>query len=104
MFKQALPGEGGITTTAAGMISGAVAAVLTQPLDCAKTRLQVGACEPGASFIQVLRQTYALEGGSALMRGAAARALWLAPGCGLSMTVFEAFSRALGGSCSPSCS
>ena len=86
------------------MISGAVAAVLTQPLDCAKTRLQVGACEPGASFIQVLRQTYALEGGSALMRGAAARALWLAPGCGLSMTVFEAFSRALGGSCSPSCS
>jgi hypothetical protein len=76
-----------------------VAAVLTQPLDCAKTRLQVGACEPGSTFLQVLRRTYANEGVAALMRGSVARALWLAPGCGLSMTVFEFFSKALGGSC-----
>jgi hypothetical protein len=61
--------------------------------------LQVGACEPGATFLQVLRRTYANEGSAALMRGAVARALWLAPGCGLSMTVFEFFSKALGGSC-----
>lgn len=97
--SQALPGEGTITTTAASVFAGAVAAILTQPLDCAKTRLQVGACEPGSTFLQVLRRTYAHEGIAALMRGSVARALWLAPGCGLSMTVFEFFSKALGGSC-----
>ena len=41
-------------------------------------------------------QVYAEEGARALWRGAAARALWLTPGCAITITVFEAVERLLG--------
>ena len=73
----------------AGMGGGAIAAVTTQPLDCAKTRLQVGLTQEGAGLFTVLRDVFVKEGMQALMRGALARALWLAPGCGITITVFD---------------
>ena len=79
----------------AGVGAGAAAACITQPLDCAKTRLQVGATPAEANLFQVLRGVYANEGMHALMRGAGARALWLAPGCGITISVFEIVSKAL---------
>eukprot|EP00965_Chrysotila_dentata_P217266 6189887-Pleurochrysis_carterae.AAC.3 len=79
----------------AGMGGGAAAALITQPLDCAKTRLQVGATAPGAWLFESMRDIFAKEGFRALMRGGIARALYLAPGCGISVTVFDLVSAAL---------
>uniref|UniRef100_A0A7S0IPK9 Mitochondrial carrier protein n=1 Tax=Calcidiscus leptoporus TaxID=127549 RepID=A0A7S0IPK9_9EUKA len=73
----------------AGMGGGAIAAVTTQPLDCARTRLQVGLTKESAGLMQVVRDIFAREGLQALMRGTLARALWLAPGCGITITVFD---------------
>lgn len=81
-----------------GFVAGGAAAVLTQPLDCAKTRIQVGLAPTSAGFIEVVLFVWRREGFSALMRGSAARALYLASGCSLAITVFEAASKALGGS------
>mmetsp|Transcript_30079 Transcript_30079/g.75149 ORF Transcript_30079/g.75149 Transcript_30079/m.75149 type:complete len:279 (-) Transcript_30079:289-1125(-) len=79
----------------AGLAAGATAALITQPLDCAKTRIQVGLVPKDVSLLTVMRQVYATEGAQALWRGAAARALWLTPGCAITMTVFEAVERLL---------
>ena len=82
-----------------GMVAGAVAAAVTQPIDCVKTRFQVnstggsGGGPPPTLWgttAQVMR-----EGRGALFRGTAARVMWLAPGSGMTMTIFEAVQRAL---------
>jgi hypothetical protein len=95
---------------AAGVTGGAVGAVVTQPLDCAKTRLQVGAQEvssvlgrsdarhvipAGLGLVRTLRAIVKEEGAAVLWRGAAARALHLAPGAGITISVFEAIYRLL---------
>lgn len=77
-----------------GLAAGSVAALSTQPLDCAKTRIQVGAVPPDARLIPTMMDIWRREGGRALWRGAAARALWLAPGCGITITVFARVSAA----------
>ena len=120
------PGE-----LAAGIVAGGCGAVVTQPLDCVKTRLQVGrqalstvavaapvsgssnassslassasAAPPGGTvavvggrepgFLDIFRTVLREEGTPALMRGGAARAFWLAPGCGITIAVFEAVQR-----------
>ncbi|KAG8458555.1 hypothetical protein KFE25_003090 [Diacronema lutheri] len=70
-----------------------VAAVATQPLDCLKTRIQVGDLAGGRAaertLLGTLRAALAHGGVSSLMRGTLARVLAIAPGCGCSMTVFE---------------
>ena len=81
--------EGGVGSMLAGVGAGGAAALVTQPLDCAKTRIQVGQAPRSAGLLQVLARVHAREGFGALMRGAAARAMWLAPGCGITITVFE---------------
>ena len=73
---------------ACGMGASMVAAVLTQPLDCVKTRIQVLGGDPSA--FRVLQNVLQKEGGQGLWRGAAARVLWLAPGGGITLCVFEA--------------
>jgi hypothetical protein len=42
-----------------------------------------------------MRQVWQTEGTRALWRGSLARVLWLAPGCGITMTVFQAVTSAL---------
>ena len=96
----------------AGTAAGALGALATQPLDCAKTRIQVGgalggaadgaagsavgvAAAPRAGIVPAVRAIYAAEGARALWRGALARVLWLAPGCAISITTFEYVAAAL---------
>lgn len=80
-----------------GVSAGSIAALTTQPLDCAKTRIQVGAVPQSARLIPTVMDIWRSEGAHALWRGAAARVLWLAPGCGISITVFERVAAALEG-------
>eukprot|EP00041_Stephanoeca_diplocostata_P005319 m.59642 g.59642 ORF g.59642 m.59642 type:complete len:293 (+) comp15708_c0_seq3:390-1268(+) len=72
---------------AAGMVAGAFAGMVTQPMDCLKTRLQVRE----QTAIEVFRQ--ASRDPAALMRGGVARSLWLAPGAGITLAVFEWVNR-----------
>lgn len=91
------PGPGALFSAA--VLAGAVASVATQPIDAVRTRIQVA--KPGAvavatsahhplSLVQTARHALAEEGPRALVRGTAARVLALAPGCGLTMALFEA--------------
>lgn len=73
--------------------AGTLAAVITQPIDVLKTRIQVGDIAGGSgperSMLGTLRSALARGGVSSLMRGSLARVLAIAPGCGCSMTIFE---------------
>lgn len=80
---------------AAGICAGGAGAMISQPLDCAKTRIQVGAVDASATLLGTVAAVWREEGARALWRGAAARAAWLAPGCGITITVFERVSHAL---------
>ena len=64
---------------------------------CVRTRMQVGAVEASAGIVDTTRLVLAEGGQAALWRRALARALWLAPGCGITITVFEAVDRFVGG-------
>lgn len=95
----------------AGLTGGAAGAVATQPLDCVKTRMQVGAQEVSAvlgqgdhrrrvvpagwGLVRTFRMIVTEEGAAVLWRGAAARALHLAPGAGITISLFEAMYRVL---------
>ena len=81
-----------------GVCAGAVAAVVTQPLDCIKTRYQIhtgthATGGPKVTLLSTLAEVLASRG--ALFRGTAARVCWLAPGSGLTITVFELVQRRL---------
>ena len=74
-----------------GMLAGGVAGGLTQPLDCIRTRLQVKAQgTEGMGFWRILSSMVRAEGLVSLFRGTSARVLWLAPGCGVQLAMFEA--------------
>ena len=99
-------GEGGeganaAQSASAGAAAGGVAALVTQPLDCAKTRIQVGQAGqvgkvPGpVEIFTVVRQVWLDEGASALARGGLARMMWLAPASAVTITVFESVAAAL---------
>ena len=72
-------------------------AVVSQPLDCVKTRVQTGVMGGARDARALLREIVRAEGVGALWRGAAARVLWLAPGCGVMIATFEAAQRVLEG-------
>lgn len=78
---------------ASAVAGSTVAALVTQPIDVLKTRIQVGDAGGGSgperSMLGVLRAAIARGGVSSLMRGSFARVLAIAPGCGFSMTIFE---------------
>ena len=88
-------GANAAQSASAGAAAGGVAAIATQPLDCAKTRIQVGLSERSLGIFGVARQVWAEEGVASLFRGGLARALWLAPGCAVTITVFEAVTAEL---------
>lgn len=111
-------GNSNVVEFLAGVSGGAVGAIITQPLDCIKTRVQVGgqslsaalgwgagrgakgdlqhrAVRPSHGLGATLREVLAHEGPAALMRGTAARVLWLAPGAGVTITLFETIHRLL---------
>jgi len=76
-----------------GVLAGAAAGAATQPLDCVRTRMQVSARgTEGKGAVRIVQEILASEGISALFRGTFARVLWLAPGCGISLAVFETTS------------
>ena len=80
-----------------GGLAGSLAELVTLPALVVRTRMQVGAVEASAGIVATLRLVLAEGGQAALWRGALARALWLAPGCGITITVFEAIDRFVGG-------
>ena len=105
-LRSASSGDGGeganaAQSASAGAAAGGVAALITQPLDCAKTRIQVGQAGqvgkvPGpVEIFTVVRQVWVNEGASALVRGGLARMLWLAPASAVTITVFETVAAAL---------
>lgn len=77
--------------------AGSVAAAVTQPIDVIRTRIQVGVhgSQGPPSIRSVLQSILRQEGPAVLLRGTLARVLVLAPGCGLTMTLFEGFLRRL---------
>jgi hypothetical protein len=93
------PGPSGAATHAAhfaaAVSAGAASAFATQPIDVIKTRIQVGEFAGGAgggaerTMVGTLRAALVQGGVRTLMRGALARVLAIAPGCGCSMTIFE---------------
>ena len=93
-----------------GLCAGAIAAAVTQPLDCLKTRLQTqnftnnaphmtasSSLSTSLTWTSLARAAFEPEGGGwrGLFRGTAARVAVLAPGSGIGITVFEAVRRAL---------
>jgi solute carrier family 25 protein 39/40 len=96
---------------AAGVTAGGTGALATQPLDFVKTRIQVGRqClsgvlvegasteRAGASkgMLETIRHVIKTEGVHPIFRGSVARVCWLAPGCGITIAVFESTQRYLG--------
>lgn len=96
----------------AAVCAGAVGAAATQPVDVIKTRLQVGGGALHAAggtggraptgpraptMLATLRAAVVREGWGSLLRGTYARVLSIAPGCGLSMMLFEAAFEGLHG-------
>ncbi len=66
-------------TITVGALSGAIAAVATTPADVLKTRIMTGRAPAGLSALAVAQRMIAEEGFSSLYKGAAPRALWIAP-------------------------
>lgn len=84
------------------VISGGVAATVTQPLDMLKTRIQTGRTFGAGK--QTLLQTLSASisnargfgmGWDVFFRGTVARVLTLAPACGITMTLYEAIRSGL---------
>ncbi|KAL8433648.1 hypothetical protein ACSSS7_003746 [Eimeria intestinalis] len=81
-----------VVSGAAGMAAGAVAAVVTTPMDVAKTRLMTQ--EPGArqyrGFYHCLHTMLRAEGGASLFLGVKMRCLWVALGGGIFLGGYDA--------------
>lgn len=81
-------------SAASGGLSGIVATVLTQPLDVAKTRLQLQRSTPGVvdkyrGVVHTLRTVAAEEGVRGLMKGVSPSILGLAPSLSLFFTTYN---------------
>ena len=84
----------------AGSLSGAVASVLTNPLDVVKTHMQVDLGESGGgrslgsgSLVAVLRKVVAEYGVTGLYAGLAPRTAKIAPACAIMIGSYEAGKR-----------
>lgn len=73
---------------ACGAAAGACAGAATQPADWLKTRVQV-ASATRLSLRGVVADALRREGAGAVVRGTAARSLWLGASCGITMEVYE---------------
>lgn len=70
-----------------GFVSGAIAAIVTAPVDLVKTRIQVRPDCMG--IMHTIVHVFSNEGVRAFFRGGIARMLTQAPGCALTVAVFE---------------
>jgi hypothetical protein len=80
------------TDLISGSTAGIAGAVISQPADAVKTRLQVLSGDEfmANGFWKGARDIIRVEGHGALWRGVVARVFWLAPGTALTITAFEA--------------
>lgn len=84
--------------TGLGVIVGAVSACLTNPFDVVKTRFMTqgtGSDKKYHSILQCMRRMVAEEGAISLWRGILPRVLWVAPGSGITLAVYERTSKFL---------
>lgn len=83
----------------AGAISGATAALLTNPLDVVKTHIQVSLGEPHTkhlykpSLIGVVRSVISEHGISGLYTGLVPRIAKIAPACAIMISTYESFKK-----------
>ena len=66
-------------TICVGALSGAIAAVATTPADVLKTRIMTGRAPAGLGALALAQRMIVEEGIASLFKGAAPRALWIAP-------------------------
>jgi hypothetical protein len=66
-------------TICVGALSGAIAAVATTPADVLKTRIMTGRAPAGLGALALAQRMIVEEGVASLFKGAAPRALWIAP-------------------------
>jgi hypothetical protein len=80
------------TDLMSGSMAGIAGAIISQPADAVKTRLQVlrGDDFMVGGFWKGCRDIVRKEGSGSLWRGVVARVCWLAPGTALTITAFEA--------------
>lgn len=78
-----------------GSTSGILAAIVTQPFDLIKTRLQAEAqsSKKRSSTLEVGRRIMKTDGTSALFRGLSPRVAKVAPACGIMIASFEFIGR-----------
>ncbi|CAN8070886.1 unnamed protein product [Agarophyton chilense] len=79
-----------------GIGVGAAAATLTNPFDVIKTRFMIqgtGSERKYHSILQCFSRLVKEEGLSVLMRGVFARVLWVGPGSGITLAVYERTSK-----------
>ena len=72
---------------AGGFIAGSAAAVATAPIDLIKTRIQV--CDHYSGMYSTAARIIKEEGYRVFTKGLGARILWVAPGCAITIAVFE---------------
>ena len=81
------------TDLVAGTVAGCSGAVVSQPADAVKTRMQVlesGEVGGGRSFLASARELVAMPGGAMLLwRGVLGRVLWISPGTDISIAVWN---------------
>lgn len=81
-----------------GLVVGATAAVVTNPFDVVKTRIQVqegGSQRKYRGVLHCFKRIIQEEGLLALARGVGPRVIWIAPGSAITLGVYEAVSRHL---------
>mmetsp|Transcript_105563 Transcript_105563/g.191964 ORF Transcript_105563/g.191964 Transcript_105563/m.191964 type:complete len:290 (+) Transcript_105563:90-959(+) len=85
---------------ACSSVAGIIGAVLTNPLDVLKTRLQVARMNPEMfpfkSSWEAARHLLQREGATALLDGVLARILWLTPRLAISVSAYEHIKAMLG--------
>ncbi len=81
------------TDLVAGVVAGVAGSIVSQPPDVVKTRLQVLPGGGGFASLGIFKAMFMVirDGGMRdLWRGLPARIMWLAPGCAITITAFEA--------------
>ncbi|EKX37452.1 hypothetical protein GUITHDRAFT_97273 [Guillardia theta CCMP2712] len=78
-----------------GFFAGTVAAIATAPIDLIKTRIQV--CDGYRGVVQTATRLVKEEGVGIFTKGLMARVIWVAPGCAITIAVFEDVKILMGG-------
>lgn len=87
-------GKAGMVAGGSAAIAGSFAAVVTTPIDVAKTRIMLdtdaGRAKKSLGVLATMRDIMAKEGWKALMKGGALRGAWTALGAGVYLGSYEA--------------